>query len=185
MSITTERLILRPWQDSDLEAFAALNSCDFVTEFLPKKLSREESDALAAHIQAHITEHGWGFWAVELRATGDFIGFVGIAHYRGETAFAPAVEIGWRLQHSAWGNGYATEAAKAALEFAFTQLELDEVVSFTTLANKPSQRVMQKIGMQHDSRGDFMHPALALDSPLAPHCLYRLRRVDWLALTQQ
>jgi RimJ/RimL family protein N-acetyltransferase len=142
----------------------------------PAPLEREQSDALAEHARRQIEERGWGLWAVELTQEGAFIGFVGLAVPRFEAHFTPAVEIGWRLARPWWGHGYATEAARAALAFGFDELGLEEIVSFTTVANERSRRVMERLGMTHDPADDFAHPLLAADDPVSPHVLYRLGR---------
>ena len=113
-------------------------------------------------------------WALEVVATGEFIGFTGLSVPRFETPFMPAVEIGWRLARSSWGQGYASEAARCALRFAFDEIGLDEVVSFTSTANVRSQAVMRRIGMTHDPADDFDHPMIADGHPLRRHVLYRI-----------
>jgi RimJ/RimL family protein N-acetyltransferase len=172
--LRTERLLLRGWRHSDLEPFAALNADPEVMRYFPATLSREESDALAARASASLTERGWGLWAVEHR--GEFLGFTGLAVPRFEAHFTPAVEIGWRLAHAAWGFGYASEAATAVLRFAVEELRLDEVVSFTAVANRRSRAVMERIGMARDTAGDFDHPGVPEGSPLRRHVLYRTDR---------
>lgn len=173
--IETERLTLRPWQSSDLQPFAELNACARVCELLPKPLTAAESDALAERIMAHFHEHGFGLFAVELKSSGEFIGFNGLSIPTFDAHFMPAVEIGWRLAHRHWGRGYATEAAKAALAHAFQTLRLPEIVSFTVPENTRSRRVMEKIGLHHDARDDFDHPGLPDGHRLKRHVLYRLR----------
>lgn len=174
--IETERLILRRWRTSDRAPFAALNAAAKVCEFLPKRLGREESDALADRIAGHFEERGFGLYAVERQDTGAFIGFTGLAVPRFEAPFMPAVEIGWRLAHAHWGQGFATEAARAALAHAFGPLDLENIVSFTVPANMRSRAVMEKIGMQHDPADDFDHPLLPPGDPLRRHVLYRINR---------
>ncbi|MDQ1512402.1 MAG: hypothetical protein QOC59_244 [Microbacteriaceae bacterium] len=171
----TARLLLRQWRQSDREAFAALNADPEVMRHFPAPLHRAESDAFADRAAAHIGETGWGLWALEERATGRFLGFTGLAAPRFAAHFTPAVEVGWRLARSAWGHGYATEAARAAVAFGFTELGLEQIVSFTVPANVRSRAVMERLGMTHDESDDFDHPALAEDSPLRRHVLYRLR----------
>jgi RimJ/RimL family protein N-acetyltransferase len=144
-------------------------------EHFPAPLTRDESDAFAASCRGHIAEHGWGLWPVEVVETGEFIGFVGLNEPRFDAHFTPAVEVGWRLARSAWGHGYATEAARAALAHAFDVLGLDEVVSFTSTTNVRSQRVMQRLGMTHDPADDFDHPRVE-DPRIRRHVLYRLSR---------
>ncbi|GAA4574338.1 GNAT family N-acetyltransferase [Planotetraspora kaengkrachanensis] len=172
--LETERLSLRRWREGDLEPFAALNADPVVMEHFPAALSRDESDALARRIEAGFEEHGFGLWAVE--ADGTFLGFTGLSVPRFTAAFTPCVEIGWRLARHAWGYGYATEAASAVLDDAFGRLGLPEVVSFTAVGNLRSQAVMRRIGMSRDPAEDFDHPALAEDSPLRRHVLYRIGR---------
>jgi len=172
--LSTERLHLRAWRPEDREPFAALNADPVVMEHYPSMLTREESDALADRIEARFAEHGWGLWAVEIVDTGEFTGYVGLSPQTWEAHFTPAVEVGWRLAHAYWGRGYAPEGARAALDYAFDVIGLDEVVSFTTVANLRSQRVMQKIGMTHDPADDFDHPALPEGHPQRPHVLYRI-----------
>jgi len=130
---------------------------------------------LAGTIEAGFEANGFGLWAVEVRASGEFVGFTGLDVPEFEADFMPAVEVGWRLGRSAWGNGYATEAARAALAFGFEEVGLGEIVSFTTPANRRSRAVMERLGMRHDPSGDFEHPSLPPDHPLRPHVLYRLK----------
>ena len=172
--IESERLVLRRWRDDDLGAFAALNADPRVVEFLPKRMTRAESDALAQRIEAHFDKHGFGLWAVEVPGSAPFIGFVGLMRPRFEAHFTPCVEIGWRLAHEHWGRGYASEAASRVLRHAAEVLQLDEVVSFTTIDNHRSRRVMERIGMRHDPADDFDHPLLEESSSLRRHVLYRV-----------
>lgn len=165
------RLTLRDWRESDREPFAALNADPRVMEHFPSTLDRVSSDALAARLETRLRAQGWGLWAVDL--DGEFIGFTGLARPSFEAPFMPAVEIGWRLAPHAWGHGYATEAAIAAAAYAFEVLGLDELVSFTTVRNMTSRRVMERIGMTHDERDDFDHPNL-VGHPQQRHVLYRL-----------
>jgi ribosomal-protein-alanine N-acetyltransferase len=169
----TERLLLRRWRAGDRAPFAALNADPVVMEYFPSRLSRAASDAMIDRAEAAFEERGFAWWALEVTATGEFIGFTGLAVPRFEAHFMPAVEIGWRLARSAWGHGYATEAALRALRFAFDDLHLPEVVSFTTHTNQRSQAVMRRLGMTHDPADDFAHPQLPPDNPLRPHVLYR------------
>ena len=156
--------------------FAALNADPIVMEYFLAPLSRAESDALVDRIEAAIEERGFGLWAVEIINGAPFIGFVGLAPVSFETHFTPAVEVGWRLAKEHWGRGYATEAARAALNYAFDKLMLDEVVSFTSVGNLRSRRVMERLGLHHDPADDFDNPALPADHPLVRHVLYRLER---------
>ncbi|MEF9673933.1 GNAT family N-acetyltransferase [Pseudomonas sp. PCH446] len=175
----TERLRLRLWKPSDKLAFQAMNADRHVMEYFPAPLSAAESDAFAEGIGKHQEHHGFTFWAVELRSTSTFIGFAGLAVPRRDLPFSPCIEIGWRLARDYWGQGYATEAARAALAFGFGELALEEIVSFTATTNERSQRVMQRLGMQHRVDEDFYHPTLPAVHPLARHVLYRLARDAW------
>jgi len=178
--IDTARLRLRQWRDTDLEPFAQMNADPRVMEHFPAPLDRTASDAVAGRLSAGIAERGYGLWAVELRETGDFIGFTGLHIPAVALPIGPCVEIGWRLAAVHWGRGYASEAARAALAYGFGTLGLDEIVSFTALPNVRSQAVMRRIGMRH--RGEmFEHPGVAPGHPLRPHCLYRLARREWEA----
>ena len=172
----TGRLLLRPWRPEDRAPFAAMNADPRVAKFLSGALTTEQSDALCSRIEAHFGQHGFGPWAVEVRSSGAFAGYTGLSVPRFEAHFTPCVEIGWRLAAEHWGNGYATEAARAALAFGFEVLGLDEVVSFTAAQNLRSRRVMEKLGMTRTPVDDFDHPSLAEAHSLRPHVLYRLRR---------
>jgi RimJ/RimL family protein N-acetyltransferase len=163
------------WRDEDLPAFAALNSDHRVMEFFPKPLDRAESDALALRIHDHFARRNFGLWAVEELEKSAFIGFVGFTVPSFEAHFTPCVEIGWRLAFESWGRGYASEGARAVLEFGFRKLGLTEIVSFTVPANVRSRRVMERIGMTHEDCDDFDHPALPPGHALRRHVLYRAR----------
>jgi ribosomal-protein-alanine N-acetyltransferase len=178
-TLSTERLILRPWRDSDLAPFAALNADPEVMEHFPAPLSREESDAVAARIRAALAEHGFGWWAVEAPGVAPFIGVIALAVPNFEAHFTPCVEVGWRLAKAFWGRGYATEGARECLRFGFETLGLDEVVSLTTTTNARSQAVMQRLGMTHNPADDFDHPKLPEGHRLRRHVLYRLDCKDW------
>ncbi len=173
MAIETERLILRRWQAGDVAPFASLNADPRVMEFFPATLSHAESEAMISKIEEGISQHGFGLWATEVRRTRDFIGFIGLSVPGHPLPFSPGVEIGWRLAFEHWGNGYAQEGARAVLAFGFEKLHLKEIVSFTTVGNLRSRRVMEKIGMSYDPQGDFDHPRLPKDHPLVKHVLYR------------
>lgn len=177
----TERLLLRQWTAADREPFAALNADPEVARYLTGPMSRADSDALADRIEAGFEANGFGLWAIERTATGEFVGFTGLSRPRFEAHFTPAVEVGWRLARSAWGHGYATEAARAALEYGFGPARLDEIVSFTTNANARSRAVMNRLGMTRDPADDFDHPMLDQAHRLRPHVLYRLTRARWRA----
>ncbi|MEO3432454.1 GNAT family N-acetyltransferase [Inquilinus sp. CAU 1745] len=172
--LETKRLRLRAWRAEDLEPFAALNADPEVMEHFPATLDRVESDTLAAGIQAHFAERGFGLWAVEAPGAVPFAGFVGLSVPRRTLPFTPCVEVGWRLARHCWGRGYATEAAQAALSFGFGTLGLEEIVSFTAAGNLRSRRVMERLGMSRDETDDFDHPALPEGHRLRRHVLYRL-----------
>jgi RimJ/RimL family protein N-acetyltransferase len=180
-SIQTERLVLRTWRPADREPFAQMNADPDVMEHMVAPLSREESDAFVDRIEDHFARHGYGLWAVEVRGTAPFAGFVGLMVPSFDAHFTPAVEIGWRLSRSAWGHGYASEAARAVLREAFTTIALEELVSFTLPANTRSWSVMERIGMTHDPEDDFDHPRVPVGHPHRRHVLYRLPRRRWLA----
>lgn len=172
--LRTERLWLRRWREADREPFAALNAEPDVVRYLPGALTRAESDALIERIEAHFDEHGFGLWAVVLGASDELLGFVGLMKPVFDAHFTPCVEVGWRLRSASWGQGYASEGARAAVHAGFTRLALQEIVSFTVPANLASRRVMTKIGMVQD--GEFDHPGLPARHPLRRHVLYRLRQ---------
>lgn len=175
--LNTERLLLRCWRREDRLAFASLNADPRVMEFLGGPLTRERSDELAQSIEERFHAQGFGFWALEVVDVASFIGMTGLNVPRFDAPFMPAVEIGWRLDQRYWGQGYATEAALAALRFAFRSLGLDEVVAFTTERNVRSRKVMERLGMHHDPADDFEHP-LVEDPALRRHVLYRIRAHD-------
>ena len=170
----TKRLILRAWRDSDIPAFAAMNQDPKVMAFFPATLNSDATKALVKRIREHFNTHGFGLFAVEIKATGELIGFVGLMIPTFSAHFTPCVEIGWRIASAYWKQGYATEAAKMVLHLAFEQYGLKEVVAFTAAVNLPSIAVMKKIGLQHDPRDDFDHPKLVKTHPLSRHVLYRL-----------
>ena len=188
MALRTPRLLLRPWRDEDADSFAAMFDDPAVMEFLlPARgqmsafadADRAAIDAIVGRVRAHFDRHGFGWWAAELQETGAFIGFIGLVHIPFEAHFTPAVEVGWRLASTYWGQGYATEGARAALEAGFTQFGLDEIVSLTVPANQRSWRVMQRIGMTRDPADDFDHPRVPDGSPMKRHVLYRIGREQW------
>jgi RimJ/RimL family protein N-acetyltransferase len=175
--LATDRLLLREWRDPDRAPFAALNGDPRVMEHFPALLSREESDSLVDRIVAHWREDGHGLWAVERTADGIFLGFTGLTA-PGSADMPPFVEVGWRFAVDGWGQGYATEAARAAVAWGFDALGLEQIASWTTVANLKSQAVMQRIGMTHDPADDFDHPRLPVGHPQRRHVLYRLRRPE-------
>lgn len=162
-----------------MPAFAAMNADPRVMEFFPACLDQPESDAMAARIDEHFGEHGYSFWAVEAAGVANFTGIAGLLVPHFEAHFTPCVEIGWRFAHEFWGRGYASEAARALLEFGFDRAGLSEIVSLTVPSNERSRRVMERIGMAHDPADEFDHPNLPEGAPLRRHVLYRLSKADW------
>lgn len=179
LKLESARLVLRQWHDDDLQAFAEMCADPQVMRYFPAPLTRLEAAALIGRIRGHFNEYGYGLWALERMDSGAFIGLTGLLNVNFDAPFAPAVEISWRLARRHWGQGFASEAAWTCLRCAFAQLRLDEVVSFTTQDNVPSQKVMQAIGMVQDEAGSFEHPRLPEGHPLRPHVLYRIDRPRW------
>ena len=174
LSLRTSRLLLRPWRDEDLAAFAEMSEDPIVMEYLLSLSHRGLSaEAWVARARAHWDEHGFGQWVVELPGAASFIGVVGLGVVSYEAAFTPVVELAWRLARPYWGRGYATEAARAALDYGFCQLGLTEIVAVTVPANQRSRRVMERLGMTRAPEDDFDHPSIP-EGPLRRHMLYRL-----------
>jgi RimJ/RimL family protein N-acetyltransferase len=177
IEVVTPRLKLRQWRDEDAAPFAAMNADPKVMEFFPAPATREASEAVLGKWRAQIATRGWSNWAVEHRESGELIGFTGLTEPK-DLPFAPCVEIGWRFMAPHWGQGFATEAARAALGVGFTTLELEEIVSFTSVLNARSEALMKRIGMR-DAGEPFDHPRVAAGHRLRPHVLYRMSRADW------
>lgn len=173
--LTTDRLILRPFTSGDLDAYAAMNADPEVMRFYPFTYSREQSQASLEKCAASWEEHGYGFSAVTDKS-GGFLGLCGLSYFSAESPFSPQVEIGWRFVPSAWGQGYASEAARAWLQFGFEEKGLDQIVSFTAVPNEPSAKVMQRIGMSRHAEWDFDMPFLPKEHWLAAHIVYRMTR---------
>jgi RimJ/RimL family protein N-acetyltransferase len=180
----TQRLFLRRWRASDRAPFAALNADPIAMAHFPAPLTRENSDALADHCERLIEERGWGAWATEIKETGEFIGCVGLNIPRDDLPVSPCVEVLWRLSRAYWHKGFATEAARGALQIAFETLGLLEIVSFTVPSNVRSRAVMERLGMQMDA-ATFEHPGVPVDHALRTHCNYRLSRDEWLRQSRQ
>lgn len=176
----TARLRLRTWRDADRGPFAALNADPQTMAFFASPVSRDASDASIDAWQAQFAQQGWSNWAVERRDTAEFIGFVGLSVPRRVLPCSPCVEIGWRLARAQWGQGFATEAARAVLWAGFMQIGLAEIVSFTTLLNLRSRAVMERIGLI-DAQQNFEHPGVPEGHAFRMHCLYRLRHDEWQA----
>lgn len=172
IEILTPRLKLREWKEEDKETFFKLNSDPRVMEFMPKLLSKKESDQLVESIKLKFKENGYSFFAVELLEDKSFIGFIGLSIPKFDTFFTPCVEIGWRLAYNYWGKGYATEGAKECINYGFSKLNLSEIVSFTASQNIRSCKVMERIGMKYID--EFNHPVLPKGHPLEKHVLYKI-----------
>ncbi|HEY2811175.1 MAG TPA: GNAT family N-acetyltransferase [Rhabdochlamydiaceae bacterium] len=177
--IETDRLILRQWKEEDLAPFAAINSDPIVMEFLWKCMTEGETAAMIEKIQRHFQKYGFGLFCAESKATSECIGFIGLAVPDFEAHFTPCVEIGWRLASQVWGQGLATEGARAVLKAGFEKYGLQEIVSFTVPANKRSISVMEKIGMKRDLKGDFHNPKVSIEHRLSLHVLYRITKEQY------
>lgn len=178
--LNSARLRLRLWREEDLPAFAALNADPEVMEYMPKCLNREESDQAAGRIREGLAQRGFGLWAVEVFGVSEFIGFTGLSVPSFDAHFTPCVEIAWRLAREFWGFGYATEAARLAMDYGFRSVELEQIVSFTVVENLRSRKVMERLGMTHKPEDDFEHPGLPEGHRLRPHVFYRMNREAWL-----
>jgi RimJ/RimL family protein N-acetyltransferase len=184
-TLCTERLLLRPWRQPDLEPWAALGADPEVMEPVGGVIDRERSHELAARIRGHFERHGFGLWAAEVPGVAGFIGFIGLAIPAFEAHFMPCVEVGWRLARAHWGRGYATEGARAALDYGFATRRLAEIVSFTAETNLRSRRVMERIGMRRNPAEDFDHPNLPAGHALRRHVLFRIAEADRRARARQ
>jgi RimJ/RimL family protein N-acetyltransferase len=173
-TVHTPRLLMRRWRESDHPPYAAMNADPDVMRFFPATVDREACDAHIDRMESLFDQQGFGLWALEVIDTGDFIGFTGLNPMPEGVPGAGGMEVGWRLARRAWHHGYASEAARAAVNVAFNGLGLDEVWSMTAVLNEPSQAVMRRIGMTFDT--GFEHPRLAAGHRLRPHVLYRLGR---------
>ncbi len=175
--LETDRLLLRTFNPSDCDAMTAINQDAEVMRHFPSVGTREETEEHIQRIMAHQDKYGYSLYAVELKTTHEMIGFVGLIHRTKDefnAPFMPATEIGWRLASKHWNQGYATEAAKAVLAYAFAQLKLNDIISFTAVPNAPSRRIMEKIGMHHCPDDDFNHTKLDKTHPLCRHVLYQI-----------
>jgi RimJ/RimL family protein N-acetyltransferase len=171
--LKTNRLLLRQWRESDVMPWAAMNADPLVREFFPQVMNYEQSAASVAHFSAELAARGWGWWAVEVVATGEFIGFAGLDPVDEELPFG-GVEVGWRLARSAWNHGYATEAGHACLDYGFDVLGLAEILAITAVGNDRSRAVMHRLGMSYDPADDFEDPTV--EGPLRHSVVYRIVR---------
>jgi RimJ/RimL family protein N-acetyltransferase len=174
--IETERLILRAFRNADREPLAEVNGHPDVGAWLDGALTREQSDAIIERVNAHIAEHGFGFFAAERKADGKLIGMIGLQILTPDLPEAGGIELGWRLHPVAQGSGLATEGARAARDWAFANLDVAALHAITAQTNVRSQAVMRNIGMVHDPARDFDHPRLAEDHPLRRHVFFSVRR---------
>jgi RimJ/RimL family protein N-acetyltransferase len=172
--IRTDRLMMRRWRESDTAPFAALNADLETMRYFPSTLDRAESDAYIRRIETRFEQQGFGLWALEIAQTGEFIGFTGLNPMPDDVPGAGGMEVGWRLARRAWHCGYATEAARAALDVAFRRVGLEEIWSMTAVLNEPSQAVMRRIGLTQYAF--FDHPRVPEGSPIRPHVVYHLAR---------
>lgn len=177
--LETDRLILRPWLDGDRAPFSAMSADPEVMAHLLAFVSPEAVNGWIARQQAHLEAHGFCLWAIESKESGEFMGAAGLLHIGYDAHFTPAVEVGWRVARRFWGNGYAPEAACAAISFGFEHRGLQEIVANTVPTNRNSRRVMEKLGMSYDPVDDFDHPLVPADNPLRRQLLYRLPRERW------
>lgn len=173
----SERLIFRSWKDEDLKDFKEMNKDTRVMKYFPKTLSNEETENFYNKIQEEFEREGYGLYAVEIKENGEFIGLLGLHKASFEAEFTPCIEIGWRLKKEAHGKGYATEGAKACIEYGFRELKFQKIYSFTAKINHPSENVMKKIGMKKVM--EFNHPNVENDSNLYEHVLYLLESKDY------
>lgn len=173
MRLTTERLILRPVTQEDFSALLEMGQDSRVMEFLGPLQSKEDVQNFIDKIETHLKTHGFSYMAIEKKEDHEFIGLMGLLVPSYPLPFSPCVEIGWRLKFSAWGQGYALEAAKELLRYGFEELRLKEIVSFTAIINKRSEKVMKRLGMISLPSENFPHPKLDFSDPLSLHVLYR------------
>lgn len=181
-TLHTKRLLLRRWTDDDRVVFARISADPEVMRYRLAPLKCQESDKLIDEIEASFDENGFGLWAVERLDDGRLLGFTGFGTSDFGAPFCPAVDIGWTLAQDAWGHGYATEGAVAAMDFAFHELRLDEVVAHTTRLNNRSRAVMRRLGMTHDPGDDFDAPRHEIGHPRRRFVLHRMRASIWREL---
>lgn len=175
----TERLRMRRWVAADLDPLVEMSNDERVMEHFPSLMTRAQCELMMSLVNQELEERGFGLWGLERRDTGAFIGYTGLHEVSFDTSFTPAIEVGWRLAYDAWGQGFATEAARRALEIGFQAHALPEIVSFTIPENVRSQAVMRRLGMRRDKAGDFDHPRHLDDDRIRRHILYRLTVGEW------
>jgi [ribosomal protein S5]-alanine N-acetyltransferase len=172
----TQRLIFRDWKEQDLPVFRIMNKDIRVMKYFAKTLSEQETDRFYEIIKDEFRNYGYGLYAVETKHNSEFIGFIGLHWANFNAQFTPCIEIGWRLKYEAWGNGYATEGAKACLKYGFETLKINKIYSFTSKINSQSENIMKKIGLVKIT--EFKHPNIIEDSPLSEHVLYAVSLGD-------
>jgi len=143
LPLTTERLLLRPATMDDLDAWHAISRDAEEAWFGAPNSTLDDARANLQKHMTHQEKHGFGLWAVQLRASGEVIGAAGLNHL----ADGPEIEVGYRFRREHWGNGYATEAAHASIHFGFGELRFERIVAVTLPTNRASRRVMEKCGM--------------------------------------
>lgn len=178
--IETPRLLLRTWEQEDAGPYFQINQDSKVIEHLKGPLTIEEVSSFITGANEQQQKRGYTLWATELKETEELIGFIGLNYDEWQSHFTPSVEIAWRLGSQFWGKGYATEGARAALEYGFKKCNLKEIFSFTVPANTRSSHVMEKIGLKRDPTGDFAHPEIDPSHRLSHHILYRLSVEEYL-----
>lgn len=181
--ISTPRLGLRRWIDTDIDTFGAMNKDAEVMRYYPRTLAENETLEMVHRINSHFDKHKFGLFAVEDKLTKQFIGYTGFAVPSFESFFTPCIEIGWRFQRAAWGQGFATEAAKACLKYGFRILDFEKVVSFTATINLRSENVMKRIGMI--KTGEFDHPNIDSSTILCRHVLYEITNNHWTEISKR
>ena len=179
VELRTPRLLLRQWKESDADPWCEMNADAEVRKYFPKVNAREDSIGEMTRIRDGIVQRGWGMWAVEVPGVAPFIGFIGLNPPGFPAPWQPAVEIGWRLKKDAWHQGYATEGAMAAMQFAFAHLALPQVLALSVVPNTPSHRVMERLGMTRWRGMEFDHPRVPQDWPLKNHLVHRVTEREW------
>lgn len=177
ITLETQYLILRQWREADFEFYATLTSNQEVMKFFPKTLTKEESRRAGEKFRRLLNENSWGFWAVEEKSSGRFLGYAGLHAPQTQFPFSPCVEIGWRMEDRYWENGYVQEAGEAILKSAFEEIGLDEIVYFSSIHNHKAESVVNRLGMKKEDE-IFYHPFVEIGHPLSEHYLYKIRRGD-------
>ncbi len=180
--IETDRLVLRKWEEQDLEGLIELCGHPEVMEFFGTVKSPIEVEEMLTRILGQQAKHGYCFPVVEDRMSGRLLGFCGLKVQETDIPIGPCVEIGWRLQRDAWGKGIATEAARIWLKFGFETLKLDEIVANMVAGNFRSENTMKRLGMVYSEGDDFIDPDMDANDPLAKNILYRITKKQFMEL---